>query len=105
MSTLTSSSTLAEIEAAYDDSASYAEDRSPAKAKAFITACRMLIRRYVPDAAKGSTRTSLAARIDALKSEMAEARNWLMVHASLDSSAAADGVRHFCFDLEDWRNS
>lgn len=105
MSTLSASSTLTEIEAAYDDAASYAEDRSPAKAKTFITACRLLIRRYVPDAAKGTTRTSLAARIDALKSEMSEARNWLLANAGLDSAAAADGVRHFCFDMEDWRNS
>ena len=34
MSTLSSTSTLAQIEAAYADNASYAEDNSPAKARA-----------------------------------------------------------------------
>lgn len=43
MSTLTSSSTRAEINAAYLDNASYEEDGSVAKAKAFITACRFLL--------------------------------------------------------------
>jgi hypothetical protein len=42
---LTSSSTLVEVQAAYDDNASYAEDGDVAKAKAFITACRILLRR------------------------------------------------------------
>lgn len=44
MSTLSSSSTIEEIIAAYDDNASYAEDGSVAKAKAFITAVRILLR-------------------------------------------------------------
>lgn len=45
MSTLSSASTNAQVEAAYDDNASYAEDASVTKAKAFITACRIILRR------------------------------------------------------------
>ena len=55
MSTLSSASTLTEVEAAYDDNASYAEDASVAKAKAFVTACRFLIRRLP---GSGGTRES-----------------------------------------------
>ena len=43
MSTLTSSSTIAQIEAAYTDNASYVEDNSVAKCRAFITACTILL--------------------------------------------------------------
>lgn len=45
MSTLTSTSTDAEVEAAYDNNASYFEDRSVDKCGAFITACKILLRR------------------------------------------------------------
>lgn len=43
MATLDSSSTLAEIEAAYLDNVSYEEDASAPKARAFVTACKMLL--------------------------------------------------------------
>lgn len=43
MSTLTSSSTYAEIVASYKDNASWYEDGSVAKAKAFVTACEFLL--------------------------------------------------------------
>lgn len=50
MPSLTSASTLAQVEASYDDNASYAEDASVAKAKAFVTACRILLRRLPAEA-------------------------------------------------------
>ena len=43
MSTLTSASTLAQVQAAYADNASYVEDNSVAKCRAFITACTILL--------------------------------------------------------------
>ena len=43
MSTLTSASTLAQVKAAYADNASYVEDNSVAKCRAFITACTILL--------------------------------------------------------------
>ena len=42
MSTLDSTSTLGQVESAYADNASYAEDNSVDKARAFVTACRLL---------------------------------------------------------------
>ena len=46
MSTLSSSSTRADVEAAYADDASYVEDASVPKARVFVTACRLLILKY-----------------------------------------------------------
>lgn len=45
MSTLDSQSTLQQIQAAYADNASYEEDGSVTKAKAFVTAVRLLLQR------------------------------------------------------------
>ena len=74
MSTLSSSSTTAQIEAAYDDNASYEEDGSATKAAAFITACRLLIRRLIAD---GNTQTS-GIRFDRvrLQAEIDHAIEW-----------------------------
>ena len=52
MSTLTSSPVHAEVEAAYVDDASYAEDGSVSKAKAFVTGCRILLRRLPAERAR-----------------------------------------------------
>lgn len=43
MSSLNSTSSIAEVLAAYADNASYEEDGSVAKAKAFVTACRIML--------------------------------------------------------------
>jgi hypothetical protein len=42
---LSSASTDAQVWAAYDDAASFQEDLDVAKARAFVTACRILLRR------------------------------------------------------------
>jgi hypothetical protein len=99
MSSLTSASTLAQIEAAYDDNASYAEDNSASKAKAFVTACRLLIRRY-PKMSAGE-RSSLALSPDLIQKEMADAQEWLATHDTSDT--AVDGPRVTRVDLRDTR--
>ena len=84
MSTLSSSSTDAEVLAAYDDNASYEEDSSRTKAAAFITACRILRRRLPISAGRGPqtfTRESLAAEIEA-------AQTWLDAHPSTTGSGS-----------------
>lgn len=75
MSTLTSASTDAAVQAAYDDNASYDEDASVAKAKAFITAARILLRRSYQSLSDGGS--SMQQKIDLLKDEIAEAKQWL----------------------------
>lgn len=74
-STLTSASTLAQVQAEYDNNSSYVEDNSTAKAKAFITATRILIRRTPSSAAKGSN--AIGIRVDLLQKELADAILWL----------------------------
>lgn len=82
MSDLSSSSTLTEIWAAYDDNASYAEDNSVAKARAFITACRILLRRTPSNAVKGSNQIGM--RIDLLQKELEKAQQWLEARSPAD---------------------
>jgi hypothetical protein len=78
VSTLTSASTDAQVWAAYDDNASYEEDSSRAKALAFVTACRLLLRRRP----RGITRAGISLQFDeaSIREEMKQARIWLALH-------------------------
>lgn len=94
MSTLTSSSTFAQVEAEYDNNASYEEDASTSKARAFITALRILIRR-VPEESRNAG-SSVRYNIAQLREELAEARAWLA--ANDDAATDPDsGNRFFTF--------
>src|SRR4051812_46733326 len=99
MSTLSSSSTLTQVEAAYDDNASYAEDGSVAKAKAFITACRMLIRRLPAEA--GTRESHVRLNPDLIRKEMDEARAW--VAANDTSSSGSSGPQVTLGSFENFR--
>lgn len=90
MSTLNSSSTLAEIEAAYADNASYAEDNSVAKARAFVTACRLLVLKYPKST--GTPQAELTTAIDLVQAEKKAAEKWLESHDT-GSSSTAGGPR------------
>jgi hypothetical protein len=80
MSALSSTSTDAQVWAAYDDNASFEEDSAPAKAAAFITACRILLRRRpVNMTVDGRT---LAFDAQAITGELERARNWLAMNRS-----------------------
>jgi hypothetical protein len=73
MATLSSSSTDAEVQAAYDDNASYEEDASATKARAFVTACIILRGRVPVSAAKGSASATIAQ----YDGEIMAARQWI----------------------------
>lgn len=90
MSTLSSSSTLNEVEAAYDDNASYAEDGSVAKAKAFITACRMLIRRLPAEA--GTRESHVRLNPDLIRKEMEAAQAFVSANDTGSSGSAGPAV-------------
>lgn len=75
MSTINSQSTTAQVEAAYDDNASYAEDNSPSKCRTFMTACRMLLRRYPRMMSTGQSHTHFNP--DLMQKELADAQEWL----------------------------
>lgn len=94
-STLTSSSTLAEIKAAYDDNASYEEDASTAKAAAFITACRFLLRRLPKTAQAGGRGGEMIERDpQTIRAELEDARKWL-AHNSRDGAVAFTSLEEF----------
>lgn len=82
MPTLTSASTDAQVEAEYDDTASYAEDLSVAKARRFVTACRILVRRYESSMTKGAN--ALSKRVDLLRDELKDAQAWLEARSADD---------------------
>jgi len=91
MSSLSSASTDAEVWSAYDDNASFEEDASPAKAAAFITACRILLRRRP----QGMTIEGRQVNFEAgtISAELARARTWL----ALNGSANGGSVRFLDF--------
>lgn len=70
-----SSSSTAQVRDAYDDNASYAEDNDLQKARRFITACRILLRRTSTNSVKGSNQVTL--RVDLLQDELERAQEWL----------------------------
>jgi hypothetical protein len=82
MASLSSASTIAEIEAAYMDNAGYAEDRSAAKARAFVTACRLLLLKRPTEAGSGTDRLVLSP--DQISGQIRSAEDWL---ASNDTAA------------------
>ena len=95
-STLTSSSTLAQIQASYVDNASYAEDSSPTKAAAFVTACRILLLKLPAEAQQsGRMRARLDENLRQIKAEMDVAKTWLASNTSVN--------RHIHANLNDYR--
>ena len=75
MSSLSSQSTYVQIRAAYQDNASYLEDSSAVKARAFITACRLLIRHLPAKMVKGGDELDLDTRL--LADQIADAQRFL----------------------------
>lgn len=89
MSTLSSTSTLAQVEAAYIDNASYAEDSSVAKAKAFITACRILLVKLPK--ASNSGDAGATYNTDLIQKQMEQAQQWVTANDTSSSSDASSG--------------
>ena len=71
MATINGDSTTAEVRKAYDDNASYFEDDSVSKARAFVTACSILIRREYNTMNRGPN--SMGKNVDLLKQERKDA--------------------------------
>ena len=89
MSTLSSSSTDTEVWAAYDDNASYEEDADSSKAAAFITACRILVRRR-PKRIEFEGKSGDFDEI-AIRQELGQARQWLALHPASDTARVRYG--------------
>jgi len=96
MSTLSSSSTLTEIQAAYDDNASYLEDGSTAKCKAFITAVRLLIRRTAQQVSNSAASSSITIDINQYREELRDARKWLAANGG--QTAGGSGTKYLSIE-------
>jgi len=97
VATVDSTSTDAEVQAAYDDNASYLEDGSVAKCTAFITASTILLRRMFRRASHGGD--DLEREIRLIREELGSARQWLTANAGVADSGA--GIKHV--DMRDLR--
>lgn len=75
MATVTSTSTLVQVQAAYDDNASYAASNSLTMAQDFVTAARILLRR-IPG--ESSTRDGgVKFQLELLSREIERAESWM----------------------------
>lgn len=101
MSDLSSSSSRDEVIAAYVDNASFEEDASLAKARAFITACRILLvklPRRAESGAGGGTAIELSPAL--VRDELARARAWLAANGGArgPGGTVAPTVKHFSIE-------
>jgi hypothetical protein len=78
---LNSTSTDAQVWAAYDDNATYQEDASVAKCKAFVTACIILLRRN--PRRTGTREADIELNADGIRDELANARQWLAANENI----------------------
>jgi hypothetical protein len=90
MSSLSSSSTDQQVWDAYDDNASYEEDASVTKAKAFITACRILLRRRPARISAEGVSTDFVS----VENAMNDAREWVALN---NTTSNGGSVRHLDF--------
>jgi hypothetical protein len=99
--TLTAASTRAEVIAAYEDNASYEEDGSVTKAKAFVTACRILLRREPKRYRRGRDGDEVEIDPQIVASELEYARKWASAN---DTSTTTSGPRVKHFSAADFRS-
>lgn len=90
---LTATSTDAEVWAAYDNNASYEEDGSRTKALAFITACRIILRRRPTATKRDGNGGGLEVSFESIREEMESARRWL----AANPGSARTTARHADF--------
>ena len=96
MSTLDSNSTRADVLAAYADNASYQEDNSLTKAKAFITACRLLLSpKHSAKRSRGANSAEIELDLSLISRQLDDAQSWATAR---DTAAAGSSVTHLSFD-------
>jgi hypothetical protein len=87
---LSSSSTLAEVNAAYEDNCTYDIENSVSMAQDFVQAARILMRRMVQKAENDQTRVD--DTYEKYASELKKAEDWLKVNNT--STTARNSVTH-----------
>lgn len=99
MATLSSSSTIDEIKASYADNASYEEDGSVTKAKAFITACRILLLRIPRLSAQDRAQIQMAPEL--IQQEMRRASDFVASNPAAGSTTGRGTVHYSIQNLRD----
>jgi len=98
---LSSSSTTAQVLSAYADNASYEENDSLSQAKAFVSACRLLLspaHSFKRSMAGGRNGSEVELSQDLLMKQMDEARRWV----AAKQAESSGGVTHV--DLTGFRD-
>lgn len=98
MATLSSTSTLAEVLAAYRDNASYEEDGSVAKARAFITAVRFQLGYAQRERKGGASGAEHEFNLEMLREELKDARAFVAAYRTDDPTPAVLDVDFTEFD-------
>lgn len=93
MATLDSNSTDAEVRAAFDDAASYAELDDSSKARQFETACMVLLRREPQQGGRNGTAFTLDKQ--SIREELKRVRSWLSARGA---SGGGSRSRHLSFE-------
>ena len=101
MSSLNSSSTIAEITAAYLDNASYEEDDDASKARAFVTACRLLLL-MLPSRSRGGG-SEVELDLVRIENQMQAAQSFLAVHPDGAAAGSGGGLVRYS-DFTDFRD-
>lgn len=94
MATVTSASTDQEILDAYRNNASYEEDGSTSKAKAFITVCQVILGERPASAGTGGQ--NVVFNMAAVQKAIDTARRWLALNGGA-SGTSGGSVRHLSF--------
>lgn len=95
---LTSASTLTEINAAYDDNATYDLDADTDKAKSFIQACRFLLRR-VADEIQAGGGERIQTKYEKIQAALDAALAWYRANSTTTTDSRFDGsVTHVTFN-------
>jgi len=93
MAAIDASSTLQQVQAAYDDNASYASVPSVPMARDFVTAARILLRR-IPG--ESSTRDGgVKFQLELISKEIDKAETWIAENRSLDTTSTLNAPQPF----------
>lgn len=90
MAILTSDSTISQIRDEYADAGSYHEDGSTAKAKRFITACRLLLLRLPKTSGQGGSQVGMNPEL--IREELDRAQRFIAAQGGVNG-----GVKHLSF--------
>jgi len=88
---LSSSSTIAQIKAVYDDNSAYFELQNTSYALAFVTACTMLLRR-IPKHSRSAAGTEVDLDPGLIREQLADARKFLAANGIFPGSGAVRQV-------------